>query len=617
MEELAKTLASSVITEGVGPAGRILKKFGREKYDEFIVTYTNAFKSHLEWADERTQSVKNMIYRDRRAKLNDCYVATNFKSSKSLITDTEILESVKSGNRLIVSGTAGSGKTMLLKWVVQELLNTSLHHNVIPIVIDIKEITESDLDKNFAHFIYSSSVDKSCNLTFNQFLEGFNQGLLCVFIDAVDEIPPKLRDSVIKSILYLGRNYKKVGLLVTTRPDERLELGVDFDTLHTCPLDIHQATTVIEKIDFDEDTKANLIESMRNGLFEKHKSFLSNPLLVTIMLLTYNQWANVPIKFTNYYKLAFEALFQRHDATKSFTRKKHTDLEIDEFRMIFSQFSYRTYINNLSEFSLDDLLALSREAIDYFKSETSAHERAISAKDFTLDCIESTCLLQRDGLVNVFSHRSFQEYFTARFCCDYRGTNFSDIIEAALSRGPTENVFPMMHEIDVALIESQFVMPFTQEFLSRFGKKRTVRDKISLIMKECFDDLNVRVSDGVIDSYSISGPIAIFHSMSSVYPSLSVSEIFSNHSIDFFEYFRSELLKDEESEQRWKIIQEIGSKSNDRILIKSSRIPKWIESTSIEEIFDQFIDKIRNFHREMKNKEKSRNSTRRVLLEPL
>lgn len=37
------------------------------------------------------------------------------------------------------------------------------------------------------------------------------------------------------------------------------------------------------------------------------------------------------------------------------------------------------------------------------------------ADDFLKDLLDSVCILQRDGLGFSFTHRSFQEYFTAQF----------------------------------------------------------------------------------------------------------------------------------------------------------------------------------------------------------
>ncbi|WP_284125840.1 NACHT domain-containing protein [Parerythrobacter aestuarii] len=619
MQELFSPLVSSAVSSGIGPAGRLLKKLGTKKYDEFIVKYTNAFEGHLSWADDRTKTVKNMIYRDQSALLKDCYVSGTFRHREHACTDDRLLEVVKSGNKIVLSGTAGSGKTIFMKWAVQELISSVLHHQTIPLFVDIKEINEADLQTNFAAFLYRTTVDSNSELTLNQFMLGFQEGLLTVFIDAVDEIPPRLREGTIRSIQYLGRNHKNVGVVVSTRPDERLELASEFSTFHTEPLSLSQSIEVVQKIEFHDGTKKNLIRAMENGLYERHESFLSNPLLVTIMLLTYNQWADVPIKITNYFKLAYEALYQRHDATKSFTREKHANLEIDEFRSIFSHFCYKSYINSIREFSDDELNTLIRSSINYFLKESSDSGRKISASAVANDCIESTCLLQRDGLLNVFSHRSFQEYFTARFCCDYNGKNASEIFETALSRGYTENVFPMMHEIDVALVESRFVSPYIAGLIRELRNMTKEDDGVYEFLSKYISEMDVDFKKGSLTrvSYPQESPLRILNTLSRVYPSMQTEELVFGSYVDPFKTWKSDLYERDENKEVWDRIQKIAKKNNGAFEIRGSHARGWLQNTDLREMIVGFSQKLQEFQKQLRASEKARVSVRDDLLKPL
>ena len=58
------------------------------------------------------------------------------------------------------------------------------------------------------------------------------------------------------------------------------------------------------------------IDNVKKHLYDKHKSFLSNPLLTTMMLLTFDQFAEIPEKMFLFYEQAFDTLFLKHDATK-------------------------------------------------------------------------------------------------------------------------------------------------------------------------------------------------------------------------------------------------------------------------------------------------------------
>ena len=86
-------------------------------------------------------------------------------------------------------------------------------------------------------------------------------------------------------------------------------------------LTIPQVIRLISKIDYDRDLKRHFIEQIYHHLYASHKSFLSSPLLATIMLLTYEYFAEIPNKMHIFYEQAFAALFRR------MTPKRHNLLE--------------------------------------------------------------------------------------------------------------------------------------------------------------------------------------------------------------------------------------------------------------------------------------------------
>lgn len=68
-------------------------------------------------------------------------------------------------------------------------------------------------------------------------------------------------------------------------------------------LSLSQAKTMIEKLEYDNDTKIEFIKALEDSLFKTHYSFASIPLLLTIMFLTFNQHADIPEKNMSFMKL--------------------------------------------------------------------------------------------------------------------------------------------------------------------------------------------------------------------------------------------------------------------------------------------------------------------------
>ena len=99
-----------------------------------------------------------------------------------------------------------------------------------------------------------------------------------------------------------------------------------------------QALNLIDKLDFRSDEpsiKANFRKEVATHLYRTHHAFIENPLLLTIMLMTFEQFAEVPQKMHIFYREAYIALSQKHDASKgAYKRTLSTNLTADRFAIM-------------------------------------------------------------------------------------------------------------------------------------------------------------------------------------------------------------------------------------------------------------------------------------------
>ncbi|MBL4585600.1 MAG: hypothetical protein JKX84_00875, partial [Flavobacteriales bacterium] len=182
-----------------------------------------------------------------------------------------------------------------------------------------------------------------------------------------------------------------------------------FGLFETLPLDLDKSVTLVSKLPAEATVKKSFIKELKDGLFLKHETFLANPLLLSIMLLTYKYSADIPDKLSIFYNQACEALFQKHDALKgAFKRARETDLDIISFERVISAFSLLTYAESKITFS-------SIEALEYLEKSKSISGIEFSASCFLKDLLQAVCLMGEDGLFITYTHRSFQEYFVAKF----------------------------------------------------------------------------------------------------------------------------------------------------------------------------------------------------------
>ena len=68
---------------------------------------------------------------------------------------------------------------------------------------------------------------------------------------------------------------------------------------------------MIEKLDMGPDMnplKDKFQIDLEKSLYDEHREFAENPLLLTIMLMTYKNHSNIPVKMHKFYSKAYDTL---------------------------------------------------------------------------------------------------------------------------------------------------------------------------------------------------------------------------------------------------------------------------------------------------------------------
>ncbi|GAI55388.1 unnamed protein product, partial [marine sediment metagenome] len=169
------------------------------------------------------------------------------------------------------------------------------------------------------------------------------EGHFLLLLDGLDEVAVTRREQLKREIRKLASKYPHSPLVVSSRPETDLSGWEGFTLWEMIPLSLTEARELIKRIPSDSAIKKQFLQDLKD-LFEEHQSFVSNPLLLSIMLLTYGQSADIPRKRSVFFNQAYEALYERHDVRKEgFRRQRKTDLDIQDFKRVFSAFSIQTY----------------------------------------------------------------------------------------------------------------------------------------------------------------------------------------------------------------------------------------------------------------------------------
>lgn len=482
-------VTSAVITSFVAKNFEKILSIGKKAYsaaDETIqITLKTAYSNYLSKTSEKYSKSKSFFIRNEPTNLYSYYVPIGISCNQLAINDPDITKCTATSKRIIISGSGGSGKSVLLKHLFLDCIASGAY---IPIMVELRDLNGSD--STLDNFITELLSDFGFKVTGSYIEKAKKAGHFCFFLDGYDEITHAHRKKLLKEIKSLSKRYTDCPVIISSRPDEAFNGLEEYSNFRVRPLTLQTASQLVEKLPFDVEIKSKFQKELHAKLFESHTSFLSNPLLLSIMLLTYGENSEIPSKLSIFYNQAFEALFLRHDAYKGgFSRSRLTTLDIQDFSRVFSIFSLQTY--DRREFKMPRTACL-----NYIEKSKQSLTLDFSTEHYLEDLLSAACLLTEEGLEIAFSHRSFQEYFVALHISSATPEIQEKLIERYWRNMNSDNVIHLLYELNPDLVERMLIIPQLTELFKELGVKREVGVSHAVrAFKKQFTSLNIEPSE--------------------------------------------------------------------------------------------------------------------------
>ena len=427
-------------------------KYCVAKYQNLEMKLNKGLPEYIKANYQRCADVRTLPIRDKPTKLDKIYEPLQFKVDDDILEENEVKSSITTDlHRTIISGYAGNGKTIFLKKIYKELIDNQT--NFYPIFVELRNISSGT--QTLFDYIYQSILTYSDSFTQEQFTYGLKKGLFYFLIDGLDEISESQQSIIQEEIIRLTLKYPDCPFVVTSRPNE-FTTWTNFHVAHLLPFDYHQCQSFIKKIDCDEERKTEFLEFLTEDKFDEHEEFLSNPLLASMMLLTFKDYGDIPAKRHIFYEKCFQVLIKEHDASKGrFHRPLKSKLSHEELEKIFMYFCALSYQDQKYRFSLQQV----DEYID-LASQTLISDKICKDNDIRYDFVHSVSLLLQDGNFFEFIHRSFQEYFFAKFIVNDRELELEkklDNIDGLFTRKKSSFI-AMIQDMDRNYFEKEYVL---------------------------------------------------------------------------------------------------------------------------------------------------------------
>lgn len=433
------------------------------------------YSTYLHRAENKYREQKTFLYETRRP-FYDFFVCNDIKGRGTsifsgpgrrqrrdypTIKDACIGKFPEDSHFIILSGTGGLGKSMMMTHFMLDTISKNSVDGRVPVFANLRDY---DPDKgDVIDFLFDEFKRHDPHLQLQDLIALLIDGKAVILMDGLDEIKGEYRDKYSKEIGYMVDSYPDSVYVISSRPTMNFRAFDRFAVYDLQPFSQDQAIRMVERLDenvIDPDTQKDFIEDIRHNRFrfgyDEKVEFLGNPLFLTIMLLAYEENHDIPKQRYKFYEQAYDAMARKHDATKNLTRDFATGLDEERFKYYFGEFCAATYEQEQYDFT-------PAEIRDCFQMVIDMNELDTTPDKFIEDITGKICLIYRDGENYYFVHRSFQEYFTAYFFSKQLEQSYDAILEMLLERDETDQdsmVLPMLYAMDKKKTELCIILPF-------------------------------------------------------------------------------------------------------------------------------------------------------------
>jgi len=430
--------------------------------DEYKHAYFKGLEDYLISRAEKYYMTNTFLHRGQKLKFNDVYYPLKIHAAGSQDNILPNINLFNSHKYISLIGTAGSGKSMIMKFLFIESLN---NYYRIPIFIELRRFNFESI--SFKKFIFNSIIETNLEPNENTLNRALKSGVYIFIFDGLDEISLEKKEQFFCDLDSFVDLFYNNTFVVSSRPRAGAEQMPRFEPYYVSDIKEEEYSDFIKKVISDEERQENLFKVLSIQENNQYLHYFKNPLLFSMFILTFEHHPEIPSKKSIFYQNVFDTLYDKHDGiTKnSFTRKRKSKLQKDEFIRLISYFSAMTFIKGEYYFTHESLFDIFEEI------RTHINTLKFESEDLILDLDVSISILIKDGLEYTFPHRSLQEYFTALFVKNYISSEESKqkfiqkIIDNSRLKSLDRNkqFWHLFYEIDRNSVLKFFLIPLFNE----------------------------------------------------------------------------------------------------------------------------------------------------------
>lgn len=438
------------------PKGKHFEDYLVRMYEEYSIINTLVFHN--------SQRLLKEIYVEQTL-VNNYISDKRFRHTKIDQFPTELIKKFK---KILITDTAGMGKSTIMKRMLISLIDNGMKDIGIPIYIELNRL------KNDRTILMD--IQEELNLLAKEFDEKLllmliQTGGFIFFFDGYDEILISDRKKVTKDIQdFISKAGTKNLYILTSRPEDSLTSFGHFQEFSIQPLKKKEAFELLKKYDLSKKRglSGKLVRLLRSGEYNSINEYLENPLLVSLLYAAFDYKNIIPLKKHQFYRQVYEAYFDSHDLTKGIdAHQKRSGLDIDDFNRVLRYVGYECLIKIGVQFDKNTIL----KSID--KAKVFCGNLDFGSDDFLKDLLIAVPLFSKDGTEYKWAHKSLMEYFAALFVFWDAKQNQDTILEAISQSKHVDkyiNMLDLYYDIDTNGFLKNITLPLCENYVKFYDE---------------------------------------------------------------------------------------------------------------------------------------------------
>lgn len=329
------------------------------------------------------------------------------RGASAVVNSLSDIETTYGGNCYFVTGTAGQGKSVFLRYLA---VSEAERGDRIPLFVSLRHI---DASKSLRRLLIDALFDLGLDLSRDDKLDlVLKNGKFSVFLDGLDEVKKEYVILLKDELRVLTKKFSNHAWIISTRP------GAVYANFSEIPnvtevklakLSAKDLRPFLETIGVDIEARDRLITAVELPQNKRVLAVVDTPLMATLLVRVYGNVSSIPDNLPELYDGMFSMLISTHDDTKpGYIRQTATGLSSSKIRTLFECFCFVSLDFGSASLGFDQFC--------------DGHDKAVEitgincgVEGWRSDVVEVLCLMVKEGGDTSFLHKTIQEYFAAYF----------------------------------------------------------------------------------------------------------------------------------------------------------------------------------------------------------